>query len=361
MKKLKNIIIAIAVTAYGAALVIFAKEVAEGVKASVSSCLNVIIPSLFAFMVTSGFIISSGFYKTLSRPFAPIARHIFRIPPELFSIFLISCIAGYPIGAKMLADLYESGHADKKTAEKMLCFCYMGGPAFFCGIAGLGIYSNVKTGLVIFLCIFLSNVTIGLIFRPKRLESTTVSKSIEPDFSASALISSICGGGVGILKICGAIIFFSTITAVLGASGALEAAAAFISRLSGISKSDCLCLISSALEISCIGRLSPDIRLLPLATALLSFGGLCVMLQVEGAVSGRLSTNIFYISRIISIFISYFYCKIVICFFGIEKIIQTNAITSIGYRQTSPMPSIFLLIMTILLLSNNYIAKKIKV
>ena len=124
MKKTAHIaLVTAAALVYAAALIYYSDEVLESAVNSVRVCLVTIIPSLYAFMVISGFIISSGIYRYISRPFGAIARYIFRIPADFFSIFLLSSAAGYPVGAKLTSDLYLSGSSDRETAERMLGFC----------------------------------------------------------------------------------------------------------------------------------------------------------------------------------------------------------------------------------------------
>ena len=358
MKRIPSVFICALILAYSASLIIFSENVIKGIINAIESCIHIIIPSLYAFMVISGFIVSSDIYRLISRPFSFAAKYLLRIPTDLFSIFLISSFAGYPVGAKMLTELYINGKTDKLTAEKILGCCYMGGPAFFCGAVGSTIYGNAYMGLIIFLFIFLSNITLAVIFGLKNnIPTDTPTSPINIKLTASDFISCINSGGISILKMCAVIIFFSTIISILDASGILINIASGISLLTGISFADAMSIIKALIEISNIKSVSPDISLFPLVTALLSSGGLCVLFQIEGIIQNKLSTHIFYLYRFMSIILSYIYCKIVICIFDVNYYIQTSAAVNISYRQNSPIPSLFLLIMTILLLSNNFIAK----
>ena len=359
MKNSLKITVSLFVILYAVCLIIFFKDISEYVKEAVSTCLNVIIPSLYGFMIISGFITSSGLYRFFSKPFGWVARHIFKLPEDLFTIFLTSLFAGYPVGAKMLGELYNSGTINKATAERMLGFCYMGGPAFFCGIAGLRIYSNLHTGIIIYICILFSNLLFAVISGIKFPIPVSTKQNTSYNISSECFISSVYSGGTGILKICAAIIFFSSFTAIIEASGILINIASLLHMVSRIEFSDCMCILKALLEISNIGQLSPKPELLPLVTALMSFGGFCVIFQTSGFIPKELSTHIFYFSRVIIAVLSYLCCKIVIYFIGTNVVIPTMVQTSL-YRQNSPIPSIFLLIMTILLLSNNFIAKSKK-
>lgn len=361
MKKLSGIAIAAAVIAYSAALLYFNKAVTEGIISSIRVCVNVIIPSLFPFMTASGIIISSGLYYKLSLPFSPVSRYVFRIRTDLFSIFLISSVGGYPVGAKLLMNLYESGNIDKKTAEKMLGFCYMGGPAFFIGAAGMKIYNSTSVGMIIFASVFIANMTAMFLCG---LRSPIPHKNIHGRrliFSLNDFLSSINSGGIGIAKICAAIVFFASLLAVLDASGIIDFFSRIISSMTNISPEICRILLRSMLEISNISALPSDFSFLPIVTALLSFGGLCVIFQVEGIIENKLSTYNFLISRIVTMILSYFCCKILIIAFDISNYTQVSALNGEPVRQNSPIPSLFLLIMTILLLSKNFIEKNKKI
>ena len=60
MKKIKNYIAGSLAVLYAFFLIVFVKDVSAAVLNSVKVCLEVMIPSLYAFIVISGFIVSSG-------------------------------------------------------------------------------------------------------------------------------------------------------------------------------------------------------------------------------------------------------------------------------------------------------------
>lgn len=355
MKKIKGYFIAVLTILYALALLVYSRDVSQGIISSLKTCLNVIIPSLFPFMVVSGIIISSGLYAKLGKPFSILSRYILRIPSELFSVFLISSVGGYPIGAKLLTSLYDEDRISRESAEKMLGFCYMGGPAFFIGAAGTKIYGSAKIGIIIFTSIFLSNITASFFMGIRQpVPPRSYSKS-ELSFTPAKFISSVSSGGAGIAGICVSILFFSSIISALEASGILDIFAHIASQLSHIDPNICKTILRSILEISNISALPNDISLLPAVTALLSFGGLCVIIQVECIIGEKISINNFLFVRIFTMILSYLCCKILIIVVDTANYTQASTINGIGIRQSSPIPSLFLLIMTILLLSKNYI------
>ena len=358
MKGLKNYIFGAAAVIYAVFLVMFVKDIGEAVGNSVKVCLEVMIPSLYAFMVISGFIVSSNLYAVLGKPFGIISRYVFRIPTEYFSVFLISSIGGYPVGAKLLANMCRENKIDRETAENMLSYCYLAGPAFICSIAGVKLFSSVKTGMLIFASVLGANIIIGVLKSFSRKVPPKSQSAVKLNLSMECLIDSVYSGAKGMLSICAIIVFFSTIICILNKLNIIQSAAGLLTKFTYLEYSDSLASIKAFIEISGISLLTAgNYRLVPVAAALLSFGGMCVIIQIKGFVSGVLSTKYFYFSRILSSVISYFLCKILITVFDAEPV-YTLAVENVAYRHNSPIPSIFLLIMTILLLLNISMAKR---
>ena len=361
MKKIKNYIAGALAVLYAFFLIVFVKDVSAAVLNSVKVCLEVMIPSLYAFIVISGFIVSSGLYAVLSKPFGLIARYVFRIPQEYFSVFLIGSVGGYPVGVQLLSGMVKENKMDKDTASHMLAYCYLAGPAFICGIAGVRLFSDAKIGMLIFGAIISANLIVAFLTGLGRPVPPKSYEKVKLDMSFDRLLKSISSGAAGMFSICGIIVFFSSIICILDRLNIIRYAVGLVEKVMGLTYADSIAAVKSFIEISNISSLTPgNYELIPLTAALLSFGGLCVLMQIQGFASGALSTKRFYFCRIISMFISYFLCKILIVTSNIN-LVYVTAPAGVAPRQNSPIPVIFLLIMTILLLSDISMAKNKKV
>lgn len=129
--KLRGALLCIVLTVSAAGMIVYDKEIAAEVSETIARCINVLIPSLFAFMAMTDMLIKSGSIYYIAKPFRVISHYIFKIPDPLFTVFLISSVAGYPVGVKALSDMLDRGEINVNTAEKAACFCYCGGPAFY--------------------------------------------------------------------------------------------------------------------------------------------------------------------------------------------------------------------------------------
>ena len=359
MVKYKDIGIIFLLVVYSVLVIVWCKDISEYVLTSIKLCINVIVPSLYIFMIISDFFITSNVYVLFGRPFSLFSRYVFRIPEQYFSIFLISSIGGYPVGAKLLSDLSRSNIIDIQSYKDMLPYCYLSGPAFICSIVGVNIFSDIKIGVLIFISIFISNLIIAAVIgRKRKIPNKNVYK-LNLNLSIDGFIKSISNGGKSILNICVIIIFFSSIICIIDKLGIVSVVAHFIDKLSCLSYSNSMAVIKSSIEISNISLFDGDKSLIPLISALLSFGGLCVIIQIK-VFTNRFSIKNFVFFRIISMLLSYFICKI-ICVVIYNDYLMSNSPAYLAHGQNSPIQTAFLLIMTILFLLKFSIEKSRKI
>ncbi len=356
---IKNALLTAAAVSFGVLIIIYSQAVGSSVSAALERCLTVIIPSLYIFTALSGFFISSGTYQLLGKFFGPFSRYILKLPEELFGVFLISSVAGYPIGAKLISELYDRSEINKKDAERLLCVCYSSGPAFVIGTVGQSMFGaniSVKAGLALFLSIFAANLLLLALMNIRKPAPKKTDRKIKLDFSADIIVNSVIGGGKSMLVICAVILFFASFTAILSVTGIIGKFSLTLSALFGISEPLSETLFNAFLEISCITGID-SAALYPIAAAMLSFGGLCVLLQIKAIIGSRFSLKSFLLARPVCAGFSYIFAKLFFLLFDID--ITSAASVSVYANNTnySPVLSVFLLIMTILLLSEKSIAK----
>lgn len=136
----------------------------------VKACLNgisvwaiKIFPVMFPFFVFSRAIISNSSNKAslLDKYF----NKLYRTNTGSLKTFLLSCLAGYPMGAKLICLQYNEKLIDSKQAKKMLSFCSVSGPMFMVGTVGISILGSYSAGLIILISNIIACLINGLIFR----------------------------------------------------------------------------------------------------------------------------------------------------------------------------------------------------
>jgi hypothetical protein len=317
--------------------------VKEGVIGACERCLNVIIPSLFIFAALSSMILSSGAYKALSKPFYPLAKYIFAMPCELFFVFLLGSISGYPIGIKLLSDMVRQGSIDKKTAECLSAFCYCGGPAFYAGAVGLTVFGSTKIGMLIFLSVTVANIIVGAVLC-RIMKPTFQTSKVRYNFSADILSESVLSGGRTMFTVCVPIVFFGGIIACIDGIGAFD------SLLLTSADGNASVLVKSLLEISFISDLAGrPYRLLPYVAACCSFGGLCVISQVAALCRGSFSLKFFLAARPLCALLSAVICRLLSGYFlpTTVDVIAFDGEILVNFNNFTP--SICLILMILLL------------
>lgn len=343
INRINTIVLCVIVSATCIGMIIFSAQVKDAVTVSVQRCLNVIIPSLFAFMALSQIILKSGISSYIAKPFGLFTKYVLNMPCDLFFVFLMSSIAGYPVGIKMLSDLKNRGDISDKTAQIMSAFCYCGGPAFYSGTIGLEVFREAKIGMLIFLSVLGSNIIIEIILcrlcKPKAKTKTS-----DKFFSADILTDSVLSAGKSMFTICAMIIFCSALISVIDSAGFFG----FLQKAIGISDNTVV-LLKSCLEISCIADLSgTPYNLLPAIAAVCSFGGVCVIIQIIALNNSVIKLKYFLLSRPVAALLSYLICRLMKTFY-IPQAAEASTSNDVLVNFNNFVPSICLLLMIFLL------------
>ena len=359
MKKAIRATIIFLIIIYLLLLIIFSEKISVYVLNSIKSCITLIIPYLYIFMVTSDFIITSNIYVLLAKPFSFISRYIFKIPEQCFPVYLISNIGGYPIGVKLISDMFKENKIDHATAENMINYCYLSGPAFIFGLVGTNIFSDIRVGVLIFISIVSSNFIIAFIIGIGNNIPTNYVYTTDLELTIEKLIISVYNGEKSIFRICTIIIFFSSIICIIDNCGIISLLADWIEFFTKSDYATAVTIIKAFIEISNISLFDANLNNVPLICSLLSFGGLCIIFQIKSIAIG-FSLKQFIFFRLVAMILSYLICKL-LCFITYDLILSASSIAYTPHSQNSPITTLFLLIMTILFLLKFSIEKERKI
>lgn len=324
-------------------LIIDSKQVIETTQHSVTVCLSVIIPSLFAFMVISQIMISAGIADILFFPLYKISSFWFKGNRRQFSIFLLSLIGGYPVGIRLLKELIAYNKKYTAIAEKMLCYCYCGSPAFIIQIAGLSIFGSAEAGLIVYIsnaaaCLIMA-VAINLLSKRADIEESSPSTKISLETVTSSIEKTVKALGV----ICGTILAFNIFLELMEYIG-------FIGILESIGLEKLAC---AAFEISNLSLFQGNnYSLLPIFAAITSFGGFCIIVQTAALSEGIIPLKKFILSRIPAAILSVAVCRFLMMMSGISLESDVTSHLTPVLSSVNPVCSICIVVMTYILIKN---------
>ena len=272
------------------ALLCFPAEMLAASAKGVQLWLTKVFPSLFPFLVACGILLRIGAAQRMGAALRPLMQPLFHLPGIAAFPFFFGLLSGYPMGAKLTAQLYEQRQLSLADAQQLLAFSNCPGPLFLIGTVGVGFFGMPAFGYLLWLSAFLGAVATGILFRRKKSVPTFHSVSVPSCQTLTEVLSaSVADALRTILLIGGYLILFAVLSAAMEQAGLFS----LLSRLLFF-----LPLSTETLRGFCSGilemtngahllSLSPDgLRLrLTLVAFLVSFGGLSILGQTFGVLA----------------------------------------------------------------------------
>ena len=97
--------------------------------------LDHMIPALFPFMVLSGVMVRMGLTEKIAMAAYPVIRPVYKVRKNVCYCMLLGFLCGFPMGARVAADLRERNLITQREGEFLLSFCNNIGPVYFVSFA----------------------------------------------------------------------------------------------------------------------------------------------------------------------------------------------------------------------------------
>ena len=268
MKRSKTILTAFISAAAMLVLILDSKTAALGAAEGISLCIRTVIPALFPLMVLSCILTDSLFGQAI-----PLLRPIGRICgiPEGAESLLIPAIAGgYPVGAKCVAQAYTKGSLSKAEAQRMLSFCSNAGPSFIFGICAL-LFEKPSHCLLLWGIHIASALLTGILMPGKNKRKIPLEAG-----STAGLPAPVTGCVKTMGAVCGWVILFRVLLAFCKSWFLWLLPGSWGTLFCGL-----LELTNGCCELISVPDMSTRFIL---CAGMLSFGGVCVMLQTASVI-----------------------------------------------------------------------------
>lgn len=264
-------------------LIFFPKESLASARTGLLLWFNTLLPSLLPFIILSDFFINADLPKSLLGGTEKFWKHAFSLSLEGAYALLLGIFCGYPMGAKITADLYKKHRISYQEACYLLSVSSNPGPSFVS--AYVCIHSLNRPDLILpsFVILYTSIFLCSLIFRSRKhsnVSTTSLYDKEETSLSrqpGELLDVSIMNGFEAITKLGGYIILFSILQGILkqvfspfsGIKYLIFGLGEITTGISAIAKSNLPFAICYPLVLSCT-----------------AFGGFCVAAQTKSMLAG---------------------------------------------------------------------------
>lgn len=211
--RFKALIILVIFTLLSVCLIVFSESGKQGALTGIRLSYSIVIPSLFPFTVFSLIILETKVFDYIEYK---LYKHKIRINLSNFAIYIMSCIGGFPVGAKLIEQSFINGKISKKNAELMLGYCVNSAPSFIIITVGSGIIQNVKIGYILFIANVLSSLVIFLFSNLLKEKVNTINSFKMDNIPFSEVfVKCTYDATNSMLGICGFVILFSTIISII--------------------------------------------------------------------------------------------------------------------------------------------------
>lgn len=283
---------------------LFPDVTVEAAELGISLWLKAVLPSLFPFIVLMNMLVELDFFMLVGRYLEPFMKKIFNLPGCGGFIWISSITSGYPIGAKIIADLLREEKITESEGQHMLHFCNNSGPLFILGTVAVSMLGIPQLGYLLLLTHLASSLMVGFLYRFKIPHDTTI-KKIRMDRSlrrrkvptidiGKVLSNSVIQGMELMLLIGGFVILFSVLIQLLknyGIIAYLLNGLQILWRYFPIQSQHIEGLIYGSIEvtngISLIANMGDNLRIqVPIISFLIAWSGLSIHAQTASVIKG---------------------------------------------------------------------------
>lgn len=276
-------------------LLFFPEAVQSGAKEGLYLWYSTMVPILFPFILISNLLVSTDSVRYFTYPFLPLTKYFRNLNPYFPYALVFGWFCGYPMGAKTVTDLWNTGKITSQEGNFLLPAANQASPMFLMGYLGIHIFKKrYSFGQILFfvyfpvivyclfemmLLAFNQNEKNHSSFTHEKKTAHVPSLSLEDIILSSFQIIVIIGVYMMIFTI------FMRIALILLPSNKLcHLSLGFLEMSTGI---------SWLAGHSCIASRLRDCLILSAA----SFGGLCTCAQTFSVINGNNLSRLSYVIR----------------------------------------------------------------
>ncbi|GAA3409306.1 sporulation integral membrane protein YlbJ [Paenibacillus hodogayensis] len=126
---------------------------------------DILFPALVPFFVIAELLLGFGIVHFFGTLLDPMMRPLFRVPGIGGFVMAMGLASGYPVGAKLTAQLWEQRLLGRDEGERLVAFTTTSDPIFLIGAVSVGFFHDVGLAVVLAAAHYGTSVIIGLLMR----------------------------------------------------------------------------------------------------------------------------------------------------------------------------------------------------
>lgn len=273
-------------------MLIFPRQTFEGASNGLLLWFQIVLPTLLPFIILSNLLIHTNAVTYISAIVKPFVQRIFRVSEHGCYAVFVGFLCGYPMGAKVVADLIQTEKISQKEGQYLLSFCNNTSPMFIISFIVMQNFKNESLLLGTLIILYLAPVLCSFLFRKyyqiKKLSFSNLEHQTEGFcFHFNLFDDCIMNGFDTITRVGGYIILFSVLFSICETLPYTKYLLPFLEITNGI-------------HWICI-NIQPLYIIFPLVLTLTSFGGLCAIAQTNSMIQeSKLSIFPYIIQKLIT-------------------------------------------------------------
>ena len=283
----------------------FPNETFTGASNGLLLWFQIILPTLLPFIILSNLLIHTNAVTYISNIIKPVVQRLFHVSDYACYAVFVGFLCGYPMGAKVVADLIQTKKISRNEGAYLLSFCNNTSPMFIISFIVMQNFKRESLLMATLFILYLAPLLCSFIFRHFYTKDELFVSNQSSDkafhFHFQIFDNCIMNGFETITRVGGYIILFSILFTLC-------------EKLP-------LTWFLPTLEITCgisfvSGLDIPLATMFPSVLALTSFGGFCAIAQTNSMISGtELSIFPYVIQKLIIAFVSFLLATLYINFF----------------------------------------------
>lgn len=197
------------------------KETFDGASEGLLLWFQIVLPTLLPFIIITNLLVSTNTMQYITKLLSPVLSPLFQTSPAGTFAVLSGFLCGYPMGAKVTADLLRANKIDRNEACYLLSFCNNTSPMFIMNYAVIKKLGKEEFILPSFCILFLSPILLSFLSRKIYNRNSafrkgkTYTSGFPVHFDFELLDDTIMNGFETITKVGGYIILFSVFLTLL--------------------------------------------------------------------------------------------------------------------------------------------------